>query len=77
MRSDKKGFGHSISTITPINSHALTEADGTNRRPDPNKGAGCNITGGAYGHRGPITKDPRVSSREPPRKPAAARVKQP
>jgi hypothetical protein len=69
MRSNSIGDGGSI------NSGALREADGTSRKPDPNKGAGSII--GPYSHVPVSSKDPKVASREPPRKPASARVKQP
>jgi len=78
MRSDKKGFSGSIggaSGAAPINSRALGEGDGTNRRPDSEKGAGSII--GPYSHVPVSSKDPKVASREPPRKASWSKVRQP
>jgi hypothetical protein len=69
MRSNSIGDGGSI------NSGALREADGTSRKPDPNKGAGSII--GPYSHVRVSSKDPRVNSKEPPRRAPRGNVRQP
>jgi hypothetical protein len=80
MRSDRKGFSGSIggaSGASPINSHAILEGDGKfdKTRAQPDKGAGSIV--GVYSHVPVSQKDPKVTSREPPRKASWSKVKQP
>jgi hypothetical protein len=73
MASDSIGDGGSI------NSKSLLEGDGRfdKTRGNAGKGAGSAIGTTTYGHVPVSAKDPRVQSKEPPRKPASAKVKQP
>jgi hypothetical protein len=80
MPSDRKGFSGSIggsSGASPINSHAILEGDGKfdRTRAQPDKGAGSII--GPYSHVPVSNKDPKVQSREPPRKASWGKVGQP
>jgi hypothetical protein len=80
MASDKKGFGGSIGGprgASPINSHAILEGDGKfdRTRAQPDKGAGSII--GTYSHVPVSQKDPKVNSKEPPRKASWAKVRSP
>jgi hypothetical protein len=68
---------NSIGDGGSVNSKSLLEADGKfdGTRAQPNKGAGSII--GPYSHVPVSNKDPRVNSKEPPRKAGWGKVGQP
>ena len=80
MPSDRKGFSNSIGGAggaVPITSRAILEGDGKfdRTRAQPDKGAASQI--GPYSHVPVSSKDPRVTSKEPPRKASWGKVSQP